>query len=279
MSRITQSLTAASLTLSTTSTSPRLDAELLLSHVLGWSRSQLRSRDDYVLTEAEHGAYQALIIRRVAREPIAYLVGTKEFWSLTLKVTPAVLVPRPETELLVETILHLIKAPHATIADLGTGSGAIALALAPEQLNWHIIASDVSLEALAVATENAQRLKLTSIEFRHGAWTDVFTPQERFDAIISNPPYLAENDPHLLNSEISHEPRTALVADSEGLADYQILSETCKAFLKQGGLLIFEHGREQSLAVQAILQKEGFVRIHTLPDLAGLPRVTYGYAS
>lgn len=259
------------------SDSPRLDAEILLSHVLNLTRTRLRLHGSRTLTAEENTRYQAFIKRRQTREPIAYLVGHKEFWSLSLQISAAVLVPRPETELLVETVLAFISERHAHIADLGTGSGAIALALASERASWQLVASDFCPQALAVAAANATRLGLNNVEFRHGSWTEVLREHERFDAIVSNPPYLAADDPHLQATEISHEPRTALVADQQGLADYHTLCTHARAFLKPRGLLILEHGAEQAAAVQAILQKAGFSGVQTIDDLAALPRVSYGY--
>jgi len=277
MQTVEAALLTASETLKATSESPRLDAEILLSHVLDLTRTQLRLHPTRLLTDVQNSLYQTFIHRRQTREPIAYLVEKKEFWSLSLRTTAAVLVPRPETELLVETVLSLITTLDARIADLGTGSGAIALALASEKSTWQLIATDICLAALTIATHNAIHLGLENVEFRQGSWTDVFSKNERFDAIVSNPPYLAIDDPHLKDTEISHEPRHALVADKQGLADYHTLALTARDFLKPHGLLIVEHGAEQASAVQAILRGMGFKGVQTLNDLAALPRVTYGY--
>ncbi len=272
---LTAILQRATLALTPTSDSPRLDAEVLLSHALACNRSQLRLKT--TLTDTQLSLFQALVTRRQQRIPIAYLIGQKEFWSLMLMITPAVLVPRPETELLVETVLHLISHKEAHIADLGTGSGAIALALVSERLNWRVTATDLSQAALDIAIQNATHLQLHHLTFKLGSWTDAFAPNDRFDAIVSNPPYLAMDDPYLVNTDISHEPVSALVADNQGLAAYQTITTHAINFLKPGGYLCFEHGATQAACVRAILQHHAFVTITTLKDLAGLDRVTYGH--
>lgn len=269
-------LKQATQALQASSSSAKLDSDLLLSHVLNCRRSQLWLRAEQSLTEDQQTQAQALLQRRLLREPIAYILGHKEFWSLTLAVNPAVLIPRPETEHLVETALRLIPNPQASLLDLGTGSGAIALACAQERPRWRIVAGDISPAALAVAQRNAQALKLHNIDFRQGSWLEVAQAGECFDAIVSNPPYLAEDDTHLVASEISHEPRLALVADHHGLAAYQTIVAQASDFLKVGGYLMFEHGAEQAQAIQQLLEQAGFHAITTSPDLSGLERITYG---
>lgn len=271
---IASALSKANQRLQATSCSARLDAELLLAFVLGYSRSQLTLYEAQALTEAQQQAFQRLIDRRLGLEPIAYLLERQEFWSLNLAVSPAVLVPRPETEHLVEAALRLIPQPQARVADLGTGSGAIALSLASERPQWQIVASDISLEALKVAQHNAKALHLNHVEFRNGSWTGVFHVGERFDAIVSNPPYLSFDDPHL--PALKHEPRCALVAEHQGLAAYQAILEKSPDFLKPGGYVILEHGGEQADAVQRLLRAQHFEEIHTIHDLAGWPRVSIG---
>lgn len=264
--------------LQSTSDSPHLDAELLLAHCLGYSRTQLRLHMEQCLTVAECEAYDTLLERRYQREPIAYLTGNKEFWSLPLRITTDVLVPRSDTECLVEAVLAQLTATTAAIVDLGTGSGAIALALASERPAWRVVATDLSLAALEVARDNAQRLQLTRIEWRHGSWTEALLAGEYFDAIVSNPPYLSYDDPHLYDSEISHEPTQALVAADQGLAAYHNITAQSIAFLKPGGWLFFEHGATQDTILREILAQYGFENIQTLNDLSGLPRVSYGQA-
>lgn len=275
--KIAEALKTATHSLQATSSSARLDAELLLAFVLGYSRSQLRLHESRELNGAQLEAYQRLIERRQGLKPVAYLLECQEFWSLSLTVNPAVLVPRPETEHLVETALALIQQPQARVADLGTGSGAIALSLAIERPQWQIVASDISLEALAVAKHNATTLHVDHIDFRHGSWTDVFHAGECFDAIVSNPPYLSADDPHL--PALIHEPKLALVAAEQGLAAYRAILTKAQGFLKPGGYLILEHGCEQADAVQHLLRAQHFREINTIADLAGLPRVSIGRKS
>lgn len=254
--------------------SPRVDAELLLCELLGCNRAGLLIREDDTLTTEIALRYAALIERRQLGEPVAYLIGRREFWSLDLQVSPAVLIPRPDTELLVEWALERLRKLSAPrIADLGTGSGAIALALASERLDAQVFAVDASADALAQATHNARLLGLERVEFRLGDW---FAPlaAERFDLIVSNPPYVAEQDPHL--DALRFEPRRALTAGADGLADLRRISASAPGYLKSGAALLLEHGADQGEAVRALLHQYGYGAIETRRDLNGLERATLG---
>ncbi len=259
----------------------RLDAHLLLAHVLGHSRAWLLAHGDDPLSSAQAAAFESLVARRSAGEPFAYLVGEREFHGLTLAVSDAVLVPRPDTETLVEWALallqgelHDIDAP--AVLDLGTGSGAIALALkaaCPRSRMW---AGERSADALAVARANAQRLAL-DVRFAHGDWWNALageTDAPVFDLVVSNPPYIAADDPHL--GALAHEPLAALVADDAGLADIRRIAEGARGRLRAGGWLLFEHGWTQGAAVQAILQRNGFGEVSTRVDIEGRPRCSGG---
>jgi release factor glutamine methyltransferase len=259
----------------------RLDAQLLLGHVLGQSRSWLMAHGDDVLTAGHVSAYESLVARRAAGEPFAYLVGEREFHGLTLAVAPAVLVPRPDTETLVDWALGLLQgelldAPAPAVLDLGTGSGAIALAVkngCPRALVW---AGERSADALAVARANAARLSL-DVRFAQGDWWDALagaTDAPVFDLVVSNPPYIAADDPHL--ADLAHEPLPALVAADEGLADIRAIATGARGRLRTGGWLLFEHGWEQADAVAAILAQAGFGRIATRRDIESRPRCTGG---
>jgi release factor glutamine methyltransferase len=215
--------------------------------------------------------FLAAVERRAAGEPLAYITGVREFWSMPLVVTPAVLVPRPETELLVELCLKEMDAAPRLVADLGTGCGAIALALARERPDWMIIATDMSLAALEVAAINRERLGVANLALRAGGWCDAL-PAEAFDAIASNPPYIASDDPAL--QELSHEPQQALVADNDGYADLFRIAAGARARLKSGGLLLLEHGAGQSERLRQELVALEYLDPITHQDLAGFERVT-----
>ncbi len=250
----------------------QLDAQLLLATVLMVERSYVLAHPEQELTVDTQQAFMVLVERCQQGEPMAYILGQQEFWSLQFMITPDVLIPRPETELLVETVLHYFSADEIiTIADVGTGSGAIALALAHERAHWNIIAADNSAAALAVAQQNAKNLQLTQVEFIQSDWC-LQLPQHNYAAIISNPPYIASDDAHL--AALHYEPQCALVADDNGLADIKMIAQQAMALLQPGGLLVFEHGFQQADAVQHILRQLGYQQIQTLTDLATLPRLT-----
>lgn len=251
----------------------RLDAQRLLSHHLARPREWLIAHDDESLAADTAAAFAADVQRRAAGVPLAYLVGEREFHGLALAVSPAVLVPRPETEGLVDWALEHA-APGATVVDLGTGSGAIALALAHARPDLRVTATDASTEALAVARANAQRLAL-AVEFVEGDWWGPLAGR-RFDLAVSNPPYIAGDDGHL--AALVHEPRRALTPEGDGLAALRALVAGAAAHLTAGGWLLMEHGFDQAPAVQALLHAARFQAVETRRDLAGLPRCTGGRA-
>ena len=252
-----------------------LDAEVLLAHVLGVGRARLRSHGEEVAAADAAARFAALIERRAGGEPIAYILGRKDFWTLQLSVSPAVLVPRPETELLVERALALHPGGDARAADLGTGSGAIALALAGARPRWRIVATDVSAEALAVARANAVALGLERVEMVQGDWLACL-PERTFDLLLSNPPYVAAADPALRVAELMREPRLALVADEEGLAALRRIIRSAPDHLEPGGWLLLEHGATQAAAVAGALVARGFAQVRSHRDLAGRERMTEG---
>jgi release factor glutamine methyltransferase len=256
----------------------RLDAQMLLLHTLGRSphdRAWLIAHDTDPLPPEVTTRWQSLLRRRLGGEPVAYLLGEKEFSGLTLQVDARVLVPRPDTEVLVAWALDTLPAPSATAArllDLGTGSGAIALAVAAWRPDVRVTATDTSADALAVAQANAQRLGLP-VRFAHGAWLAA-VPGERFDLIVSNPPYIKEGDPHL--AALTHEPIGALTSGADGLADIRTIVAQAPAALAPGGWLLFEHGHDQALAVRELLIAQGFQHVGSRPDLAGIARCSGG---
>ena len=259
----------------------RLDAHLLLGHVLGQSRAWLLAHGDDVLSDDHAAAFEALAARRAAGEPFAYLVGEREFHGLTLAVNGAVLVPRPDTETLVEWALQLLdgelgETARPAVLDLGTGSGAIALALKNACPRARVWAGERSADALAVARANAQRLSL-DVRFVQGDWWDALAGEAdvpMFELVVSNPPYIAAGDPHL--AALTHEPLSALVADDDGLADIRRIAEGAHGRLRPGGWLLFEHGWAQAPAVQALLQRIGFGEVSTRVDIEGRARCTGG---
>lgn len=252
---------------------PGLDAELLLAHALGLPRARLRSHPETPVAASIAGNYRALIERRASGEPLAYLTGWREFWSLRLAVSSDVLVPRPETELLVERALALRSATEGCVADLGTGSGAIALALAHERPRWQVVATDISAAALEIARSNAHDLELTRIEFRQGNW---FTPlrNERFDLIVSNPPYVAARDLALSGAALAREPRSALTPGEDALASLRAIITGAPQHLAPGGWLLLEHGATQGAQVRHALVLAGFRYVRSHTDLAGHERMT-----
>lgn len=273
---IARTLAAASEKLGSVSSSPRLDAELLLAHCLEASRSHLRAWPEKPVEPAQLNRFETLLARRLKGEPIAYLVGEREFWSTPLRVTPEVLVPRPETELLVELALSRLPAGGTPrIADLGTGSGAIAIALARECRRCQVIATDVAESALAVARWNAEALELRNVAFRLGHWFDALD-DARFDLILSNPPYIREDDPHLHLIDVRFEPPHALISGKDGLDALRTLAAGAGRHLAPGGWLMLEHGYDQGKAVRRLLEKAGFTAVETRQDLAGHDRVTLG---
>ncbi|MES9879057.1 MAG: peptide chain release factor N(5)-glutamine methyltransferase [Candidatus Sedimenticola sp. PURPLELP] len=257
---------------------PGIEAAILLCHLLDKPRTHLMAWPDKLLTLQEQKRFEQLLTRRIAGEPVAYITGHREFWSLDLEVSPATLIPRPETELLVERALELI--PQDTpwlIADLGTGSGAIALAVASERPHSRVIATDRSKEALEVATRNARNLHINNVEFRHGAWCNALPPGLLLNLILSNPPYVAEGDTHLGRGDLPWEPSAALASGSDGLMDIRIIASEAPKHLAPGGALLVEHGFEQGEAVRNILENIGFSKTETLFDLEHRERLSEGF--
>lgn len=259
-----------------TSDTPRLDAEVLLMHVCRISRSALITRGDEALSPPQLTQWRALLERRRRGEPVAYLTREREFWSMTLQVTDATLIPRPDTETLVEqALVRLPREARWSVADLGTGSGAVALAIARERPGCRLVATDVSAAALEVARTNAQRHGIGNIEFRQGSW-GLPLQDERFDMIVSNPPYLRTQDAHLLRGDVRFEPRAALVAGPEGWEAIRAIARSIPACLRAGGWLLLEHGFDQGPVVREILRTEGYINLECHGDLAGHGRVSLG---
>ncbi|KTD23198.1 peptide chain release factor N(5)-glutamine methyltransferase [Legionella londiniensis] len=262
--------------LSGTGSSPQLDAEVLLSHVLNMTRAFLYTHPEHALNETQWKQFQCCLKQRQEGMPVSYITGNREFWSLPLKVSPDTLIPRPETELLVELTLKLAgNIPHASLLDLGTGSGAIALALASEKPAWNLLASDASKKALEIACQNAKNLNISNVTFIQSDWFSTI-PQQLFDVILSNPPYIADHDPHLLNEEIRFEPRDALAGGADGLEALRHIIASSASFLKVHGWLLLEHGYNQSESVASLLEQHGFQFIQSFQDCQGHYRVTGG---
>ena len=251
-----------------------LEASLLLGRVSGLNRAAQLASPELPLTASVLTAFRHLVDQRDLGNPIAHLLGEREFWGLTLEVTPAVLIPRPETELLVETALRTLpRDASVDILELGTGSGAIAVALAVERPAWRIIATDVSTPALAVSRRNIDRHGADNVTLRQGDWFAA-AGDERFDAVLSNPPYIAARDPHLRRGDLRFEPEEALAAGEDGLAALRQIVAAAPTHLKPGGWLILEHGYDQQPAVGGLLHDAGFNEVCCLSDLAGQPRCT-----
>lgn len=253
----------------------RRDAEAVLLHMLGKSTAFLRTWPDFVLNAEQVTHYQSAITRLGTGEPLAYVLGEQAFWTLTLQVTPDTLIPRPDTERLVEAALACMSAAHGRVLDLGTGSGAIALSLAAERPAWQVLASDFSAAALAVARANAIKNSLSNCEFRCGSWFDVVSEGEKFDLIVSNPPYIDPDDTHL--AALTHEPITALTAPQQGLADLVQIVAGAGRHLLGAGCLLVEHGYDQGQAVRELFAQAGFMQVETLRDYGGNERVTLGH--
>lgn len=251
----------------------RLDAEVLLAFVLNKPRSFLYTWPEQLLDTPQLQQFELLITEKKQGKPTAYLTGVQEFWSLPLSVNPHTLIPRPETEQLVDAVLNNYPASTPLIVwDAGTGSGAIALALKHERPNWHVFASDLSANALAAAQQNSHKLALP-IHFIHAAWLGAVAPQS-LDILVSNPPYIAEYDEHL--ADLRHEPLSALVAENQGMADIEQLCAQAKFALKPQGRFYVEHGYNQQEPVEQVFLKHGFSHICCYHDYAGLPRFTCG---
>lgn len=278
-SSVRELLADATARLSVASDSPGLDAEVLLCHVLRRDRSWLYAWPEHTVDGEQRTRFAQLVGARAAGRPVAHLTARREFWSLSLAVDEHTLIPRPETEQLVEIALTLDLRADACVLDLGTGSGAIALALATHRPTWHIVAVDSSAAALDVAHDNARRLGTGGIRFVHGDWFAGLPAGPPFDLIVSNPPYVAAADPHLCTGDVRFEPVSALVAGDDGLADLRRIVTDAPSFLRGGGWLWLEHGYDQDNAVSGLLRARGFADIQTRVDLAGQPRHTGGHWS
>ena len=257
------------------SPSPRLDAELLLAAALGKPRSFLHTWPERVVSGEAAERYASYLERRRQGEPVAYILGHQGFWSLDLEVAPHTLIPRPDTELLVETALALVTLPQARVLDLGTGTGAIALALACERLGWQVTGVDRISEAVALAERNRERLGLGNATFRESHWFSALGA-ERYDLIVSNPPYIAAQDPHLAQGDVRFEPSSALVAGADGLDDIRLIVSQAPVHLNAGGWLLLEHGYDQAAAVRELLAREGFEAVESRRDLGGHERISLG---
>ena len=262
-----------------TSVLPRLEAQMLLQHVLGVPRVWLITHDADPLEPALVARYHALAEQRMAGRPMAYLLGSREFMGHRFSVSPAVLIPRPETELLVETALAHLEQGNGSqprVLDLGTGSGAIAISIALACGNASVVATDVSDEALALARENARQLS-ARVEFLSGNWYHALSGQPAFDLIVSNPPYISANDPHLKQGDLRFEPVGALTDGADGLDALREIVSGAQSWLTPEGALWMEHGWDQASAVRELLQRAGFKQVKSLPDLAGIERISGGY--
>lgn len=272
-----QLISDAVVDLLTRSDSALLDAEVLLSHVLQQSRAWIMAYQDELIEPALARQFRELVAQRRQGKPIAHLIGEREFWSLPIRVSADVLIPRPETELLVEQLLELYP-PESTgsIVDLGTGSGAIAIALSYERPHCQLTAVEQSAAALALARRNAATIgTAANITFMAGSWFEPLADQ-RFDAIVSNPPYIAANDQHLQQGDVRFEPTAALVSGHDGLKDLHHIIEHAPDYLHNNGYLLLEHGYTQGPAVRQLAQRRGFTAVTTLRDLSGQPRATLG---
>lgn len=258
------------------STSPRRDAEIILSKIIHKSRVQLLAFGDTLLNNDTIKKLESLINRRIKGEPVAYLVGEKEFWSLKLKISSGVFIPRPDTECLVEQALNIpFASHHLNVLDLGTGIGAIALAIASERPYWNITGIDIQKQALTLAQKNQNLFKFKNIKFIYGNWFR-YLKNEKFNLIISNPPYIDINDIYLLIKDMTFEPKTALISNNTGLADLTIICQYSVKHLYPHGWLFLEHGWNQGKYIRKLFYKFGFTNIHTICDYHNCERITYG---
>lgn len=277
MMSIKQCVDQAEQQFSRISESAKLDAQLLLAHVLQKNVTYLHTWPEQVLTAEQLESLESLIARRLTGEPIAYILGKQEFWSLAFHVSPATLIPRPDTEVLVETVLeHHGQLENLHCLDLGTGTGAIALALASEKSSWQVEAVDYNFDAVSLAQKNATELGLTQVNIYQSDWFSKVNSTSLFNIIVSNPPYIDEDDHHLAQGDVRFEPKSALVAENEGLADIIKIAEQAKHFLAEHGYLYVEHGYQQALQVQNILTDLGYQNVATVKDYGGNDRITYG---
>ncbi len=261
------------------SDSARLDIELLLCHILQKNRTWLFTWPDKTLTTEQENLFNDFFARRKSGEPVAHIIGQREFWSLPLSVNNSTLIPRPDTELLVETVLELFAGDTPDqmrhCLDLGTGTGAIVLALASEKPHWQLLGVDQSADAVALAEQNRQQLGFTHVTIAQSNWFTQLAPQT-FDVIVSNPPYIDPQDPHLEQGDVRFEPRSALIAEKNGLADIELIIQQSWNYLQMHGWLLLEHGYDQGTAVRDLLGARGFVQVETRRDLGGNERISIG---
>ena len=258
-------------------TLPLLEARMLMQCVTGYSRVQLLSHDTEVLNDAQQEHWQTLVTRRLNGEPMAYILGEREFYGRLFAVNPNVLIPRPDTETLIEAVLADFGTETISLVDLGTGSGAIALTLAAERPNWQVCATDVSTEALVVARQNSQRLN-TSVRFFEGDWWGALPVDEhlKFHVLVSNPPYIEANDGHLSEGDVRFEPMGALTDGADGLQHYRRILRDVVRYLHTNGAVYFEHGYNQGASIRALLSQAGLIQVRTIQDLSGNDRVSTG---
>lgn len=257
------------------SPTPHLDVELLLAHALGKSRSYLRTWPEHELDAEQYARFSEYLERRRQGEPVAYILGRQGFWSLDLDVAPHTLIPRPDTELLVETALHLLPATALHVLDLGTGTGAIALALAAERPTWQVTGVDRVAEAVELAQRNARQLHINNVTFHLSDWFAALSGRD-FDLLVSNPPYIRADDPHLSQGDVRFEPDSALVSGPDGLNDIRHIVGQAPAHLRPQGWLLLEHGYDQGASVRRLLSDGGFAEVQTRRDYGGQERVTLG---
>ncbi|ABO24777.1 peptide chain release factor N(5)-glutamine methyltransferase [Shewanella loihica] len=272
---LAQALEWASTRLQDVSDSAKLDAEVMLLHIIHKQRSYLYTWPDERLTSEQVTEYKQMVGRRELGTPIAHIVGEREFWSLPFMVNPTTLIPRPDTEILVETALNLPLAENAKVLDLGTGTGAIALSLAFERSNWQITAVDKVLEAVALAKANRDNLKLPQVEVLQSDWFDAINRYD-FNLIVSNPPYIDEEDEHLSQGDVRFEPHSALTAGEHGYADLFYIAEAARDYLAPGGYLLLEHGFGQALTVRDKMIELGYEAVATVRDFGSNDRCTLG---
>ena len=269
-------LTQAYGRLSGLSETAQLDAQLLLAHTLGVSTTYFFTWPEKAVSEESRQAFEDLLKRREKGEPIAYILGEQDFWSLSLETSPSTLIPRADTERLVEVALELMPSGASRIVDLGTGTGAIALALAKEWPASQVIGVDYQVEAVQLAERNAQRNSISNVAFRQSDWFSALIDEAPFDLIVSNPPYIDPEDEHLSRGDVRFEPLTALIAEDHGLADIRNIIKQAVSYLSPLGWLMFEHGYDQGESVRKLFNEHGFVEIATYQDLGGNDRVTIG---
>ncbi|KTF17706.1 peptide chain release factor N(5)-glutamine methyltransferase [Pseudoalteromonas carrageenovora] len=268
-----QAIAAGADLLASSSESAKLDAQVLLIHILQKPRSYLFTWPEHVLSNEQQSQFNVFLQRRLKGEPVAHITGLREFWSLSLEVNATTLIPRPDTETLVECALNLAMLDTAKVLDLGTGTGAIALALGCEMPNWQIVAVDKVTEAVALANKNQQRLGINNVDVKQSNWFSALQG-ERFNLIVTNPPYIEQDDIHLNQGDVRFEPLSALVADDAGMSDIKQIITQSRDYLLSSGYLLIEHGFEQAEAVRHLFKEMAFINIKTVKDFGNNDRVT-----